>query len=142
VLDQSDSNQLSKFVSEVDYKFDIIIDDGSHQMADQQLTFYYLSKVLKKGGIYIIEDLHTSLTKDKTMLYGKPIEINTNGNNTTLNFIANKPFKSFYLNDSQNEELESQYGDDRFIFERDNPMVGAIWGFKSITSVLIKKYTV
>jgi hypothetical protein len=76
------------------------------------------------------------------MLYGKPIEIHTNGNNTTLNFIANKPFKSFYLNDSQNEELESQYGDDRFIFERDNPMVGAIWGFKSITSVLIKKYTV
>jgi hypothetical protein len=140
VVDQSDGNQLSKFVSEIDMKFDIIIDDGSHQMADQQITFYYLSKILKNGGIFIIEDLHTSLADDKTMLYGKPIEIHANGNNTTLNFIANKPFKSFYLNDSQNDELESQYWDDRFIFERDNSKVGNIYGSKSITSILFKTY--
>lgn len=42
-------------------KFDIIIDDGSHYMADQQTSFelLYYSQ-LKKGGVYIIEDLWTS----------------------------------------------------------------------------------
>lgn len=43
-------------------KFDIIIDDGSHYTADQQASFahlYYMQ--LKKRGIYILEDMHTSL---------------------------------------------------------------------------------
>lgn len=41
--------------------FDIIIDDGSHFMHDQQRSFelLYYSQ-LNKGGIYIIEDLWTS----------------------------------------------------------------------------------
>lgn len=41
--------------------FDIILDDGSHFMHDQQRSFellYY--KQLNKGGVYIIEDLWTS----------------------------------------------------------------------------------
>lgn len=41
--------------------FDIIIDDGSHYMHDQQRSFelLYYSQ-LNKGGVYIIEDLWTS----------------------------------------------------------------------------------
>lgn len=41
--------------------FDVVIDDGSHFMHDQQRSFellYY--KQLNKGGVYIIEDLWTS----------------------------------------------------------------------------------
>lgn len=41
--------------------FDIIIDDGSHYMKDQQKSFellYY--NQLNKGGVYILEDLWTS----------------------------------------------------------------------------------
>lgn len=42
--------------------FDIIIDDGSHMTADQQASFEHLFySQLNPGGIYIIEDLHTSL---------------------------------------------------------------------------------
>lgn len=42
-------------------KFDVIIDDGSHFMHDQQHSFeiLYYSQ-LNKGGVYIIEDLWTS----------------------------------------------------------------------------------
>lgn len=41
--------------------FDVIIDDGSHYMKDQQASFelLYYSQ-LNKGGIYILEDLWTS----------------------------------------------------------------------------------
>jgi 23S rRNA U2552 (ribose-2'-O)-methylase RlmE/FtsJ len=42
-------------------KFDIIIDDGSHMTKDQQITFEFAFKnMLKKGGFYVLEDVHTS----------------------------------------------------------------------------------
>lgn len=39
---------------------DIIIDDGSHKWKDQIETFETLFPLMNKGGIYVIEDLHTS----------------------------------------------------------------------------------
>ena len=38
-------------------KFDVIIDDGSHQLKDQIKSFLLLKSTMKKGGIYIIEDV-------------------------------------------------------------------------------------
>ncbi len=40
--------------------FDLIIDDGGHTMKQQQVTFNALWPRLASGGIYIIEDIHTS----------------------------------------------------------------------------------
>lgn len=42
-------------------KFDIIIDDGGHYMTQQQVSMNtLLANQLNDGGLYIIEDLHTS----------------------------------------------------------------------------------
>lgn len=41
--------------------FDVIIDDGGHTMRQQQLALKVLWKVLSPGGLFIMEDLHTSL---------------------------------------------------------------------------------
>ena len=43
-------------------KFDIIIDDGGHSMFQQQFSLISVFNRLKKGGLYILEDLHTSLS--------------------------------------------------------------------------------
>lgn len=41
--------------------FDLIIEDGSHMTLHQQITFMFLfNNSLHPGGIYIIEDIHTS----------------------------------------------------------------------------------
>jgi cephalosporin hydroxylase len=40
--------------------FDLIIDDGSHRMRDQQISLKTLFPKLRSGGLYVIEDLHTS----------------------------------------------------------------------------------
>ncbi len=41
-------------------RFDIIIDDGSHHSNDVIASFDILFERLKPGGIYVVEDLHTS----------------------------------------------------------------------------------
>lgn len=46
-----------------DKKFDIIIDDASHLTSHQILCFEKYFHLVKPGGIYIIEDLHTSYMK-------------------------------------------------------------------------------
>jgi len=138
VLDQSDMQALFDFIDETEIMFDIIIDDGSHHMKDQQISFYYLSKVLKDGGIYIMEDIHTSLGENNAPLYGKNLEIWSDKTNTTLHYLTNKPLKSVYLSDAQNKEIAEQY-EQVYVFERINDKVPAAFGGKSITSVLIKK---
>lgn len=57
---QANKKQLRSFLKEVSGDFDIIIDDGGHTMRQQQISFIHLYPALKKGGIYVIEDLHTS----------------------------------------------------------------------------------
>jgi hypothetical protein len=58
-LDQSNKADLERLRT-MEGRFDIVIDDGSHLSAHQILTFENLFPSLKKGGIYIIEDVQTS----------------------------------------------------------------------------------
>ncbi len=51
---------INTFLKELPIEFDIIIDDGSHMMKDQQLTLAILFEQVKSGGIYVLEDLTTS----------------------------------------------------------------------------------
>lgn len=60
VCDQSDRNQLNELIKKTYTEFDIIIDDGGHMMHQQQITLGTMFKYLKPGGIFVIEDLHTS----------------------------------------------------------------------------------
>ena len=52
--------------------FDIVIDDGGHTMEQQLTAFETLFPLLNYGGIYVVEDLHTSYwdawggSKDRT----------------------------------------------------------------------------
>ena len=43
-----------------DIEFDIILDDGSHICSDVIETFKIMFPKLKNGGLYVVEDLHTS----------------------------------------------------------------------------------
>lgn len=58
LCDQSKPNEL--LVCTEGRSFDIIIDDGSHVIAHQLITFGALFPKVKVGGIYILEDIHTS----------------------------------------------------------------------------------
>jgi len=59
-VDQSDTGQLKEAL-EKHGPFDLIIDDGSHMISHQKRSLRYGIPALKDGGIFIMEDLHTSL---------------------------------------------------------------------------------
>ena len=61
--DQTEENFLQSILKENDNP-DIIIDDGGHTSNQQISSFNFLYENLNLGGIYLVEDTHTSYSKD------------------------------------------------------------------------------
>lgn len=77
---QADKKFLTK-VSEQWGPFDIILDDGSHMMDHQIITFDTLFPLLKEGGVFVCEDCHTS--------YMSAFEGGYKGKNTFIEYSKN-----------------------------------------------------
>lgn len=103
VADQGDRKQLAAFTDANGSGFDLILDDGGHSMAQQQISFASLFRHVLPGGYYIIEDVHTSLLSD----YGtEPGEENTTL--TMINrFIRSGKIESKYMNEEERQYLDS-----------------------------------
>ena len=56
---QSDRRFLAEVMDQMP-ALDIIIDDGGHTMEQQKVSFEMLYSKVKDGGLYIVEDTHTS----------------------------------------------------------------------------------
>ena len=103
---QTDDDILKKIASE-NNPISVIIDDGSHVWAHQTNTFLTAFPLIEPGGLYFIEDLHTSyvnhswnagnitcvdFTKklvDEVMLHGKTFEGFADVGNLSLSYMEN-----------------------------------------------------
>jgi len=87
IVDQANAEQLLGFCVSVGGNFDIIIDDGGHTMNQQITSFKTLFSQVKSGGMYVIEDLHTSYPfgPNHNRLYG----YDASCPQTTINFLKN-----------------------------------------------------
>lgn len=130
-LDQSSREDLERF-STLYSDVDVILDDGSHKMFDQQVTFAKLFKTLKSGGIYILEDLHTSIEvhmpEKAIFAWGDPTKIDTL--EMLENYEKTGEIKSDYLTEEEINYLSDNILSVKVYRMRPN------W---SITSVIIKK---
>jgi hypothetical protein len=130
-VDQSSREQLTKFGLDHE-NVDIILDDGSHTMHDQQITLGVLFKTLKPGGIFIIEDLHTSyearMPEKSWCGWGDPEKTITL--DMLNNFISNGKIESDYMTDEEIEYLNNNIESVKIYQSRPD------W---SVTSVIIKK---
>jgi cephalosporin hydroxylase len=57
--DQSDPGFLQSLIDEFG-PFDVVLDDGSHEMDHMRETFAFLYPLVPKNGVYMVEDLHTA----------------------------------------------------------------------------------
>ena len=106
VADQADRQQLARFLKAHGSNFDIVIDDGGHSMEQQQTSFGFLFPHVQQGGIYIIEDIQTSLPHLHKGYGVEPDE----GNSTfsmIVDFVRNGSFKSKYLSDEESSYLST-----------------------------------
>lgn len=85
--------QVSQTEFNPNEKFDIIIDDSSHRMIDQQKTFLNLFPKCEK--VYILEDLHTSIPP-------WAYSFGFDGTNSTIDFLKR-------LSDKEQVNLELVY---------------------------------
>ena len=79
---QEDRSFLNKVMDEIG-PLDIIIDDGSHRVDDQQTTLGILFPYLKSGGYYVIEDIHTSFPNQDGLDFG----LAADGSNSTYQML-------------------------------------------------------
>jgi methyltransferase family protein len=69
--DQEDREFLRSIAAEVG-PIDVLIEDGGHRMGQQIATFEELYPHVKEGGVFLIEDLHTSYWKNFGGGYRRP----------------------------------------------------------------------
>jgi hypothetical protein len=124
---QEKPEDLNNFLNTTNCEFDIIIDDGGHMMKYQQTSFGILFKRLKSGGIYVIEDLHTS---DREPWMNPEDEISTL--NMLKNIRSGGEVVSNYISQENKEYL------------KDNIESVYIWSRtpdyqESVTSIIFKK---
>ena len=117
-FDAADREELEPFVSEHG-KFDIIIDDGGHNMIDQQISLGYLFKHLKPNGIYVIEDLEIqdynlsekTFNKFNIDRLGCKVKKENNTLDIIKNIISNKKVISEYMTKKEKKYLENNIKD-------------------------------
>lgn len=69
--DQEDRDFLRSIVAEVG-PIDVVIEDGGHTMGQQIATFEEVYPAVKLGGVFLIEDLHTSYRPNYGGGYRRP----------------------------------------------------------------------
>jgi len=77
---QGNREHLAAMMDKFGGDFDLIVDDGGHQMVAQQTSFGFLFPFLKHGGLYIIEDLFTCF-------WGSVGGVKPDGSNSTILFL-------------------------------------------------------
>ena len=100
---------INSFKKNLPIEFDIIIEDASHMMKDQQITLAKLFDQVKSGGIYVLEDLATSHKSSQWARYKK--EGDTNTLDMLKQFNKTGKFESVHMTEEQmdylNENMDS-----------------------------------
>lgn len=60
-VDQGDRQSIAELFKNLNHKFDLIIDDGSHDPHHQAICLNECWGHVKSGGFYIVEDIHTNV---------------------------------------------------------------------------------
>ena len=130
-IDQSKRDLVIEYATKLQ-NYDLILDDGSHNVYDQQITFAHFFKSLKSNGIYVLEDLHTSIEvnmpeKNAIWNWGRP------GFITPLELLEHFQRTGEIISDDLNEEEK--------LYLQEN--IKSVEVFRvaptSITSIIIKK---
>ncbi len=128
LADQSQPAQLERVIELTTKEYDMILDDGSHLVPHQYISWATLFQYVKPGGYYIIEDLHCNYFpkwpdwRDNDVII-TPLE--------ALQSLKDGEFRYQYISDKDAAYLEAHV-DSIEIFDRTG-------NYDSITAIITKK---
>jgi hypothetical protein len=103
LADQAKREELQAVVDRFGSPFDIVLDDGGHQMDQQQISFAFLFQHVASDGYYVLEDLHTSK-------YGGELGADPSRENTSLkmlfDYVWDDGLHSQYMTDEEIRYIE------------------------------------
>ncbi len=102
-------------------ELDIILDDGGHTMLQQKMTFETLFLQLKEGGLFVVEDTHTSYWEEYHGGYRKKgsfIEYSKNLVDSLYTHHMKKQYSSMTVNDISKHINSITFYDSIVIFEK------------------------
>jgi hypothetical protein len=104
--------------------FDLILDDGSHRLGEQQESFATLFHLIRPGGYYIVEDMHSSwefglrdLADDGANSFVRVVE----------RFIGTGVYQSQYTSANENEFLMREISSVELVYTNNNGSCTAIF---------------
>ena len=134
LADQADRTAMARVLAEADGPLDVVLDDGGHTMWQQQVSLACLLPGVRSGGLYVVEDLHSSFRPTIGYYEGrKYVQLYATGSDfpltTTHEVISKWPdVKSDYMTQDEWDIAVSLVGEVD-IFDRDGD-------HKHITAVL------
>jgi cephalosporin hydroxylase len=117
--DQEDRKFLKRLMKEIG-AVDVVIEDGGHKMKQQINTFEEVYPHVKDGGVFLIEDLHTSYWSDYDGGYHKPgsfIEYSKNIVDDINAWHSREP-KKFKINDNTRTVSGMHVYDSIIVFDK------------------------
>lgn len=120
-LDNSKEADLEDKILKKGVKFDFIIEDAGHYFKDQIITLFMLFKILKSGGVFVVEELDfPNLRKDMNQNDEKPtlrdILLSVKNNEDFNSKLISKEQKNYFLNNIFSVEIfKGKYNEIVFI---------------------------
>ena len=102
-VDSSSRESIIKNILNQNIEFNIIIEDASHMLKDQIISLFMLFPKIKKGGIFIIEEIDFPEKKEDMRARQKMPDLKT----ILKKIQSNEDFNSEYINKSEKEYLIS-----------------------------------
>ena len=118
-VDSSSKESIVKNILNQNIEFNIVIEDASHMLKDQIISLFMLFPKIKKGGIFIIEEIDFPEKKEDMRIGQNMPDLKTILKKIQLN----EDFDSEYINKSEKEYLISNVSSISFLKGNLNELV-------------------
>jgi len=98
-VDSSSRGSINKNILEKNTEFDIVIEDASHMLKDQIISLFMIFPKIKKGGIFIVEEIDFPEKREDMIIDQVKPDLKT----ILKKVLSNQDFKSDYIQDKEKD---------------------------------------
>ena len=118
-VDSSSRESIQKNIIDKKIKFDVIIEDASHMLKDQVISFFMLFPLVEKDGFFIIEEIDFPEKRDDMRIGQKRPDLKT----ILMEILNKNDFNSEYITKVEKDYVLSNIGKVSFFKGNTNEVV-------------------